>query len=331
MRQLCIRLPSNRDLEGEIHIEDEHGRVTSGSFPVSGRAADPVAAANGNPGRNPLLPYGDPPTGVYRIGGFRQTGAATGLRTDLYGRAGAIVLLPWNGDAALADAVGRFEILIHGGAPGHAGALRTSVGHFRVSDAAMAALRASMRDPDGPEWAVCLEENQDALVLGTRSPADRWSVPQGLGRPRASLAVTFGEYSPTDNPEIGHPRVEVDPQAESESIIAQAGAQLLSAARDLGLNALNTFGGEAIPKEAIAWTEPASKLAGGLAGAGELLANGQTDAAIQAAKDSLLGAIPDIASVIAVDLAAPMLARRETQRASWDPSSSASANRPVTP
>ena len=308
MRQLCIRLLSSRDLEGEVRIEDERGRVRSGPFPISGRAADPIAAAHGNPERNPLLPYGDPPTGVYRIGGLRETGAASGLRTDLYGRAGAIVLLPWSGDAALADAVGRFEIFIHGGAPGKAGALRMSVGHFRVSNEAMAALSVELRGPDRPEWAVCLEEDQDAVALGERSPGGRWSVPQAPMRPtHAPLSVSFGEYSPTDNPEIGEPRVDVDPEAEPTSIAEQAGDQLISAARDLGLETLDTFGGDPIPNEAIGWTEPAAKLAGGLAGAAELLSNGQTEAAYDAAKDSLINAIPDIAAVIAVDVAAPSL------------------------
>lgn len=308
MRQICIRLPSNRDLEGEVHIQDEHGHVRSGPFPISGRAADPIAAANGNPERNPLLPFGDPPTGVYRIGGLRETGAANGLRKDLYGRAGAIVLLPWSGDAALADAVGRFEILIHGGAPGDAGALRMSVGHFRVSDATMANLIAELRGPEHPEWAICLEEDQDIMTLGVRLPADRWSVPQMPRRAtRAALTVTFGEYSPTDDSDIGQARIEVNPQAEPESIVEQAGDQLMSAARDLGLDALDTFAGKPIPNKAIGWTEPASQLAGGLAGAAALLYNGQKDAAIDAAKETLLGAIPGIAATIAADVAAPTL------------------------
>ncbi len=308
MRRICILLPFDRNLEGELSIQDQTGRVTEGPFAISGRAADSIAAAHGNPQRNPLLPYGDPPCGLYKIGGIRESCAATGLRPDLYGRAGAIVLLPWSGDAALADAVGRFEILIHGGALSERGELRVTSGHFRVSDAVMAALKTELRAPDAPQWVACTEEGASWAAINSELSSSGWSqTPPAIRTSRAALAVTFGEYSPTDDPELGAARLEVDPQNEATSIAEQVGAAVVSVAQDLGLQTFDTFGGQPIAKEDIAWAQTAANLAGGLAGAGELYSNGQVEAAYDAAKETLVAAMPDIAAVVATDIAAPTL------------------------
>jgi hypothetical protein len=312
MRRLCINLPANRDFEGEVWIEDETGQLAAGPFPVSGRAADSIAAQHHNPDRDPRFPYGDPPTGAYKIVGLRETGAANGLRPDLYGRAGAIVLQPWSGDAALAEAVGRFEVLIHGGAPGDKGALRMGAGGFRVSDEALAALRAEVQGPAAVIWAVCGEDGElpeaGASSRGLQEPVD-WPV-ASAPRPRPSwtaLGVMAGEYSPTDDPDIGQGRIQVDPAADTPSIVQQAGDELVGAARDLGLTTLDAFGGKPIPEPVIAWTEPAAKLAGGLTGAGELFNDGQTEAAYAAAKSAIVDVMPDVAAGVAVDAAVPTL------------------------
>ncbi|MYM28345.1 hypothetical protein GTP58_08415 [Duganella sp. CY15W] len=312
MDQLCIHLPINRDYEGEIWLEDGEGRILLGPFPISGRVADTIAAEHKNPTRDPLLPYGDPPTGTYKLVGIRETGGASKLRADLYGRSGAFVLLPWSGDAALADATGRFEILIHGGAPGAAGSLRMGSGHFRVSDATMAALTAHIEYAGLPQWVVCGETGTPATpAAGKPAAADAlraWTAhrPSSTGT-RSSLAVSVGEYGPDGGGAIGDGVIAVNAEADAPSIIGQAGDKLIESARDLGLKTLDTYGGTPVPNELIDWTAPAAQLAGGLAGAGELLANGQTAAAYDAGKATLLEVIPGIAALVAVDIAAPTL------------------------
>lgn len=312
MYRLCISLPVNRDYEGDIWLESQDGGVILGPLSVSGRVADTIAAEHKNAMRNPLLPYGDPPTGTYKITGFRETGEASKLRNDLYGQLGAIVLLPWSGDAALADAVGRFEILIHGGAPGVNGSLRMGSGHFRVSDSTMAALKEHFIRSGQPLWAICSERTErSAPLVGEAAGAGRYeswtSMPQTASGMRPALAVSVGEYGPGNGADIGNGIVEVDSEADAPSIIEKAGDKLIECARDLGLKTLDGFGGTPIPDAALEWTAPAAKLAGGLAGAGELFANGQAQAAYDAAGSLLKEVIPDIAAIVAVSFAAPTL------------------------
>lgn len=131
---------------------------------------------------------------------------------------------------------------------------------------------------------------------------------------RASLGrhqqiVAFGEYSPgdPDPANLGKGQVAVDVTEESPSTASQIGAEVVSTARDLGLETLDKFGGKPIPTEGIGWTEPAAKFAGGLAGASELYQNGQTDAAIDAAKSTIVDILPDAAGAALAAAAAPEL------------------------
>ena len=64
MARLVIKLPRDRDRCGTLTLNDARGRRVCGPFAVAGRSSDFLAAANGNPGRNPLLRFGDTPTGI---------------------------------------------------------------------------------------------------------------------------------------------------------------------------------------------------------------------------------------------------------------------------
>jgi hypothetical protein len=221
---LQIRLPVDRDLTGSIWLEDDRGGVLAGPFPIAGRATDFIAAAHGNPTRCPTLPYGDPPAGGYRTQGVVASGPGTRLRGDLYGRGGAIVLLPWSGDAALADAAGRFEVLIHGGSPGPAGGLRATSGHFRVADAHLGelvrwlgaadarlpALCEEVSTPQGSERVHDAEPQAAAEVVSPLPSRGR------LSAPRIPDLVAFGEYSADDlQPIDENQAAQVGYQAES--------------------------------------------------------------------------------------------------------------------
>jgi hypothetical protein len=307
-----IKLGANRDRTGYLSIHDDLGRILLGPFPVSARAADSIAAENGNPTREPVLPFGDPPTGRYKVVGVICTGQGTPYRGDLYGDAGAVVLAPISGDAALADACGRFQILIHGGRPAADGRLRVSSGNFRVFDGDLNVLMGVVKSGKGAVIADCTESAAPApgelsLSLEDHETADA-SKPEVSFLPTPPFTpghhqqiVAFGEYSP-DEPDPGDVlkgHVEVDTHQESASIAEQIGKEFVDKARDLGLDTLNTWGGEFVPKVGIQWTEPASKLAGGLSGAAELYNNGQKDAAADAIKSTLVEVAPDIVATAA--------------------------------
>jgi hypothetical protein len=318
--RITIQLGANRDRTGYLSVCDDQGRVFIGPFPISARAADSIASENGNPTREPVLPFGDPPTGRYKVVDAIATGQGTPYRGDLYGDTGAIVLAPVSGDAALADACGRFQLLIHGGRPSDDGRLRVSSGNFRLFDHDLKSLIDVVKSGAGISIVECeesLDRDRGELSLsleghdGGDLPERAAILPTGL---RASLGrhqqiVAFGEYSPgdPDPANLGKGQVAVDVTEESPSIASQIGAEVVSTARDLGLETLDKFGGKPIPTEGIGWTEPAAKFAGGLAGASELYQNGQTDAAIDAAKSTIVDILPDAAGAALAAAAAPEL------------------------
>ena len=93
-------------------------------FEVGARADDAAAARYRNIERNPLLPYGDTPLGVYRVVGILKSGPDTEFDLESFGGHRVILLEPVSGDAALADANGRFQLLIQAGDLGPSGGLR---------------------------------------------------------------------------------------------------------------------------------------------------------------------------------------------------------------
>lgn len=211
-----ITLPVDRDYTGSIWIEDETGAILTGPFRIAGRCADSIAGEHGNPSRAPMLPYGDPPTGQYKVKAIATSGTGSKYRSDLYGRGGVIVLVPLSGDAALADANGRFEILIHGGAPSRDGRLRAGAGHFRVSDTDLVGLIAQVQQANGDVLADCRDlkasgkdaepvadeeiasdfRAQDLRAQDLRASDTLALAPAARSAPRHLVA--FGEYSPQD-------------------------------------------------------------------------------------------------------------------------------------
>jgi hypothetical protein len=134
MRKLIVILPENRDLEGVLRLEEQNGRLVAGPFAVCGRADGEVAGRHGNSSRQALLPFGDTPLGRYRIAGIVPTGRRTNLSAERFGPYGVVVLKPAAGEAALADANGRFCIVIQGGKLGPGRRLRPTNGSLRLAD-----------------------------------------------------------------------------------------------------------------------------------------------------------------------------------------------------
>ena len=97
MFRIVVEFADNRDHCGLLTLEDDIGEVLVGPFPVAGRASDEPAAMHGNDSRDPLLPYGDAPTGKYRLSQLVK-----GRNEREFGPA-VLVLEPVSGDAALAE------------------------------------------------------------------------------------------------------------------------------------------------------------------------------------------------------------------------------------
>lgn len=113
---LRIKLPADRKKTGTLTLVDPlTGLPLYGPVPVLGRAARDTAKAKGNPSGNPLLGYGDTPTGSYRIVNILANGPGTTRPVEKYGQSGSIVLDPQSGDAKTAKDNGRTGLFIHAG------------------------------------------------------------------------------------------------------------------------------------------------------------------------------------------------------------------------
>ena len=156
-----VQLPRDRRGYGTLTLVDTQGVTVAGPFGVLGKA-DPTDASNHqNPGRSPLLRYGDTPTGIYRIGGFLGPKDAEDSRR--HGPNGKIVLFPTSGDALVAkDGGGRIGLEIHGGYL-RDGKLRPTNGCLRLRDDDMATLLAAIITAGSPP-AFCGIKEIDVSV-----------------------------------------------------------------------------------------------------------------------------------------------------------------------
>jgi hypothetical protein len=140
MDHLIVELLHNRERCGGISLIDVAGRKIRGPFPVAARSSDNLAAANGNPQRDTLLRFGDTPTGGYVIRRIVKSGSGSKFPTSRFGPHGLIVMEPVSGNAACADANGRFHFLIIGGDLSSDKRLRSTAGSLRLRNDHMRSL-----------------------------------------------------------------------------------------------------------------------------------------------------------------------------------------------
>lgn len=167
MLNLVVMLPPDRNRTGLLTLEDASGRLIFGPVPVAGRSSDAPAERHGNPRRNPLLRYGDTPTGSYRVTRVLESGEGTLYEPHAYGPHGVIVLEGVSGDAVLADATGRHRLFIEGGILGRRGNIRSSNGALRLTNTHQAALVSALNGAMG-FLCQCVED----LSLGATSTID---------------------------------------------------------------------------------------------------------------------------------------------------------------
>lgn len=152
-KRLVIRLPKNRDRYGSLTLHDTAGGIIEGPFPAIGRAGSALAHGAGNPDRLPTKPFGDTPLGIYRLRRLEPTPTAP-KRLTSHGPHGRLILAPVSGDAALAEAAGRFEFAIQGGPLGPNGALRATDGAIRVHDSTIWILLDALRGREGLDCEI---------------------------------------------------------------------------------------------------------------------------------------------------------------------------------
>lgn len=131
---LIALLSADRNQLGTLQV-CLNGAISE-SFPCLGKADRETAARKGNPKCNPERPYGDTPTGAWRV-------RVGGIQKDphVYGPNRVLLLWPLGGQGYLAYTIGgRGGIWIHGGDPNAAGGLRPTYGCIRVSNETMARL-----------------------------------------------------------------------------------------------------------------------------------------------------------------------------------------------
>ncbi len=194
MFRIIVELPRDRDYCGWLALFDTGGRQVCGPFAVAGRANDSRAAAEGNPSRNPLLRYGDTPAGSYRV---KQIGAPVhDLRN--FGPNGVIVIEAASGDAALAEANGRYRLFIQGGEAAPGGALRATTGALRLSNDDLGVLIGHLSRADSVRCDVVSHEdvpNGPAVFIDADS---REEDPPSLPGTVNPLRDLFSEVSRRD-------------------------------------------------------------------------------------------------------------------------------------
>lgn len=109
--------------------------VAQHEFRVLGRGSTIARGkSTRNPTRSPFKCAGDTPTGDYTSPGIEST---SGWDRSSYGPWGAIRLKAVAGDALLAEQLGRYGLLIHGGDSGRFDGYRSTLGCLRLHDGDM--------------------------------------------------------------------------------------------------------------------------------------------------------------------------------------------------
>ena len=134
--QLIAILPNDRSQIGELQIWRNGALVQK--FPVLGKADNALAKKSGNASRDQLFPFGDTPTGKWKVTAAPKPQADT----STYGIHPVFMLWPLDGNAMIShDAKHRrVGIWLHAGVLNGAGQLRPTYGCLRVHNETMGRL-----------------------------------------------------------------------------------------------------------------------------------------------------------------------------------------------
>ena len=141
------------------------------------------------------MPYGDTPSGAYKILNVANTGDGTPYDKDKFGPNGALRLDPVSGDAATAKANQRSGLMIHAGRPSANGGLRPTNGCIRMSNDDIQSLITAISLLSAGENPLeqCNVDQLDVVVVNTSllagpddpTPYDEGDPPPGFDNPVA--------------------------------------------------------------------------------------------------------------------------------------------------
>ena len=137
--QIYALLPKDRRLPGMLHLFGHRGGLVLASIACLGKADGARAAAEHNPSRDPIMPYGDTPAGTYKpalVDIFAAPHARMGR--------GCIPLEGEAGEALVAAQHGRTGLALHAGR-GNARLVPT-YGCVRITDDDFERLVAALGD-----------------------------------------------------------------------------------------------------------------------------------------------------------------------------------------
>lgn len=141
--KIHVELPRDRTKTGALWVLSDNGETLYGPRRCRGKADNAEAASHGNPSRDPTRPFGDHPSGAYRVV-LIEDGK---LPAHSYGHH-FLLLDPTAGDALVAKRNGREGLALHDGDLNPDGSLRATEGCLRVdpdtSDAVVALLRPTL-------------------------------------------------------------------------------------------------------------------------------------------------------------------------------------------
>jgi len=149
MLGITVRVPEDRDQAGVVEIRSNSRTIAKGI--AAACASGELASQHGNPGRDPLRPWGHPPLGMYRF--LAQGPVPAGCDIEYGGQ--ALVFQPETGKALEAEAFGRLLLIVYAGPAGKAGRLRPTQGGLRLEQSTFDAVVAALA-PD-PQAVLSIE------------------------------------------------------------------------------------------------------------------------------------------------------------------------------
>lgn len=132
--KLTVHLPRDRELHGSASLIADSGAVVLAGMDARGKADSSIAEFHKNPKRDPTLPYGDTPYGVWHSCRVQR------IEPPKNGLGDAWIPLdkPFSGDAVKAKINGRTGLGIHAGRGNNV--LTATKGCVRLRDRDFAAL-----------------------------------------------------------------------------------------------------------------------------------------------------------------------------------------------
>lgn len=181
-RTIRAELPADRLSNGTLTVQDEDGRVVLGPHPVVCAVDKVFAARAGNPDASRRRPFGDIPTGRYRYLGLARPGDVALPIDENTGLHPILVFRAIDGEAAMAEAAGRGDLLLHGGLA------EPTLGTLRLADDLLAAVLASITPGPAGSTLVTLVVVDSPQAAAGPLPQPRRTTPSGPFPPRPEAA-----------------------------------------------------------------------------------------------------------------------------------------------